>query len=557
MDPEIISSPQAFPAAVVGGKPSETRISLICRALVVIAFLFVILRALPIMVLPLGNDQGAYLMIGRGLLQGKHLYRDLADTKPPGIFIVYAGIAKLFGRVMWSAAAADALLLLIISYLLFRFTEPYLGRMGAAVAIMVHASIRGEVRYYWIAQPETFQIACVLAGYLLVLPHRRWPRASCLLAGLFLGFGCWLKYNAIAFLPLLLFLPFLDESCLAQDPPRFSLRISWRNWAGRAGCLLAGLVAASGIVLAWIILSGAWLAMKEVQFGVVPRYAAMAFERRHHYFLTATQLTYYSLGEWTLGVTLVALIVGWWRRDWKRLLPIFLAALSSYAAVAMQLRFHDYYFQICYPFFAPLWGYLAVSAYEGARGLARDLRRRGWRLAAVLVWIVFAQAIFWPVPDEFARLTMRYEELREWQTNHANFYAHYPRQLPFEYLNTELQVVDFLKKNAGPNDGLYIWGTRGVIYYLSGFTPPTRFHANLGLMSPWCPYSWRAELMRDLRKTQPRFIIVARHDPLPIITYVNADSETFLKRFPELSNFIAQNYRSVADFEHLVVYRHQ
>ena len=557
VNPEIISPTQPIPAAVAVGKPGEARTSLVSRALLAMAALFVIVQALPILTFPLGNDQGAYLMIGQGLLQGRHLYRDLMDTKPPGIFIVYAGIAKLFGRVMWSAAAADILLLLIISYVLFRFSERYLGCAGAAVAVIVHASMHGEMGYFWIAQPETFQVACVLAGYLLMMRRKRWSRASWFAAGLLLGYGCWLKQNAIVFLPFLLFLPFLDTSSLDRDPPRVSLTISWRDWLVMAGFLLAGLAAAFGIVLAWIVFSGAWPAMREMQFEVVPRYAAMAVQRRPHYLLSALVRTYYSLGVWNLWALLAALVVGRLRRDLRRLAPLFLAAVTSYAAVAIQLRFHDYYFQTCYPFFAAIWAYLVVSIYEGSRGLARNFGQRGWRLAAGLIWIIFAQVIFWPLPDEFNKLTMRYEALREWRRDREAFYAGYPNQLPFEYLGDELKVIGFLEKNATPNDGLYIWGTRGVIYYLTGHIPPTRFHANLGIMSPWCPYSWREELVRDLRKTQPRFIVVARHDALPMITYVNMDSETFLKSFPELDTFIASNYKAAADFENFVVYRRQ
>jgi len=522
-----------------------------------LAALFVVVRAFPILTCPLGNDQGAYLMIGQGLLQGKHLYRDLLDTKPPGIFIVYAGIAKVLGRVMWSAAAADILLLLLISFLLFRFSERYLGRAGAAVAVMVHASMHGEMKYFYIAQPETFQLACVLAGYLLMTRRAKWAEAACFGAGFLLGFGCWLKYNAIAFLPLLLFLPFLDTSGLDREPPRLSLTISWRSWLAKAAFVLAGLATVVVIVLAWIFLQGAWPAMKEAQFGVVPRYAAMALQRRPHYVLSAFARTNYSLGVWNLWALAAALLVGRLRRDLKRFAPIFLAALSSYAAVAMQLRFHDYYFQTCYPFFAVIWAYLVVSIYEGCRALAGNFRQRGWRLAAGLLWIVFALIVYWPLPDEFNKLTMRYEELREWRTDQATFYAGYPEQLPFEYLAAELQVVDFVEKNARPYDGLYIWGTRGVIYYLSGHIPPTRFHANLGLISPWCPDSYRADLVRDLRNTQPRFIVVARHDALPIITYENLDSETYLKKFPALSTLLTQDYRSVADFDHFVVYLRQ
>lgn len=69
----------------------------------------------------------------------------------------------------------------------FRITEPYLGRAGAAVAIMVHASMHGEMRYFWIAQPETFQVARVLVSYLLMtrIAHERSPRLRGHLYGVF------------------------------------------------------------------------------------------------------------------------------------------------------------------------------------------------------------------------------------------------------------------------------------------------------------------------------------------------------------------------------------
>jgi hypothetical protein len=555
MNLETISLTEPAPAGKAAPAPGEAGRLLFRRALLVIAILFVVVRALPILSYPLGRDQGTYLTIGEGLLEGKQMYRDLWDNKPPGIFIVYAAIAKLFGRVMWSAAAVDILLLLVISYFLFRFTEPYLGRAGAAIAVMVHASMHGEMRYFWIAQPETFQVACVLAGYLLMTRHTRQWKVSSFAAGLVLGYACWLKYNAVAFLPLVAFLPYLDTSGLDRERRQVSLTVPWRTWVMKVAPLLAGLAAAMGVVLAWIVIRGAWPAMKEMQFEVLPRYAAMGIERNPHYLLSAFIRTNRNLGAWNLWATLVGLLVAWLRRDLKRFAPLFLAAVTAYAAVAMQVRFHDYYFQTCYPFLAALWAYLVVSIYEGSRALAGNFRQWGWRLASGLVWIAFANVIFWPLPEEFDKLTMRYEELREWRADREAFYSGYPRQLPFEHLGGELGVIDFLGKNARPNDGVYVWAAQCAIYYLSGHQPATRFVSNLGIVSLWAQPSWRQELVRDLRNAQPRFIIVARGDALPIITYVNLDSETFLKRFPELDTFIAQNYRPVADFDTFVVYQ--
>jgi hypothetical protein len=554
MSPETISPTQPVPSDVAGTAPGQARTSLLSRTLLALAVLFVALRAVPILSFPPGRDQGTYLTIGQGLLEGKQLYRDLWDNKPPGIFIAYAGIAKLFGRVMWSAAVVDILLLLVISYLLFRFTEPYLGRAGAAIAVMVHASMHGEMKYFWIAQPETFQVACVLAGYFLMKRLGSWWKATSFAAGLVFGYACWLKYNAVAFLPFVLFLPFLDTSGLDREPPRVSLSIPWRNWLARAALLLAGLAAAIGIVLAWIAFKGAWPAMKEVQFEVLPRYAAMGIQRNPHYLVSVLARTNYYLGVWNLWATLAGLLVGWVRRDLRRFAPVFLAALTAYAAVVMQVRFHDYYFQTCYPFFAAIWAYLVVSFYEGTCVLARNFRQRGWRLAAGLVWIVFANALFWPLPDEFNKLTMRYEELREWRADHETFYADYPRQLPFELLRGQFDVIHYLENNARPSDGVYLWGSNCLIYYLSGHQAPTRFVSNLGIVSLWAQPSWREELMRDLRNAQPRFIIVTRGDALPTITYVNSDSERYLKVYPGLRALITQNYKSVADFGSFVIY---
>ena len=557
MNLETISPPKPVQSGETAPAPRGTTNSLFNRALLATAILFVLVRAFPILSFPLGRDQGTYLTIGQGLLEGKQLYRDLWDNKPPGIFIVYAGIAKLFGRVMWSAAAVDILLLLLISYFLFRFTEPYLGRAGAAIAVMIHASWHGEMRYFWIAQPETFQVACVLAGYLLMKRRGQWWKATSFAAGLVFGYACWLKYNAVAFLPFLLFLPFLDTRGLDREPPRVSLSIPWRNWLARAAFLLGGLVAAIGIVVAWIAFKGAWPAMKEVQFEVLPRYAAMAIQRNPHYLRSVFVRTSYYLGVWNLWATLAGLLVGWMRRDLRRFAPVFLAASLAYIATVMQVRFHDYYFQTCYPFFAAIWAYLAVSIYEGTCVLARNFRHRGWGLAAGLIWIVFANAIFWPLPDEFNKLAMRYEELREWRADHERFYSDYPRQLPFELLRGQFDVIHYLEKNARPSDGVYLWGSNCLIYYLSGHQAPTRFVSNLGIVSLWAQPSWREELVRDLRNAQPRFIIVTRRDALPTITYVNLDSEKYLEIFPGLDTFITQNYRSVADLESFVVYRRE
>ena len=45
----------------------------------------------------LDHDESTYAIIGNEILKGKALYSDVTDTKPAGIFLLYAGLQFLFG----------------------------------------------------------------------------------------------------------------------------------------------------------------------------------------------------------------------------------------------------------------------------------------------------------------------------------------------------------------------------------------------------------------------------------------------------------------------------
>ena len=137
--------------------------------------LFAVIRALPIFTYPLSRDQGTYLTMGKSLLHGSVLYRDLWDNKPPGTFYLYGLIGKLFGTRMWFAAAVDLLLLLLVSWCIFRFTERYLGPAAAAVAVTVHAVWHVETAYIFTPQPEFVQLPLVFLAYFLVAGFGSWP----------------------------------------------------------------------------------------------------------------------------------------------------------------------------------------------------------------------------------------------------------------------------------------------------------------------------------------------------------------------------------------------
>ncbi len=527
------------------------------RFWLIAALLFVVIRALPNLSYPLGRDQSTYCVIAEGLLRGEHLYQDMWDNKPPGIFFVYALIVKLFGPVMWCVGVVDILWLLVMSYFIFRFAERYLSAAPAAFAVAFNANWHCRANYVFAAQPETFLVLFVFASLFLLLGGGRWPKLRQFGAGLFFGAAFLTKYNALPFVPLLLVIPYLDVSRLDAEPRQVGLVIPWRDWLSRVAVFTVGFASLVAVVLAYFWLSGSWPALKEVQFESLPRYAAMALGRTRHYGLWVLRSTQWWLGIWTECALLASLCIAWKRRDLARFAPIFLAVASGYASVAMQVRFHSYYFETCQPFFAIVWGYLGATIFEFFWVLGRTFKARGWKLARVLGWMVFANVVFWPIPDVVDSLRMHYEALRDWRANPDVFYAHYPWPHPLEHLEGQIGIIHYLKENSSPEDRVFVWGTQPLIYFLSQRRPVTRFVSNLGVISPWGLPAWRRELVRDLEKSPPRFVAVVRKDSIPIISYTYQDSEQYLRDYPGLANFIAHGYQRVETFTDIVVYRRE
>jgi hypothetical protein len=522
-----------------------------------LSLLFVFLRTIPSICYPIARDQSTFCYIGQRLLEGKHLYLDLWDNKPPGIFFVYALIVKVFGSAMWSVGVVDILWLLLISYFIFRFTERFLGTPAAVIAVVFHTTWRVWMGYWDAAQPENFLVLLVLAAYFLssYQGRRRWLCDAA--SGLLFGAAFWLKYNAVAFVPLLLLLPYLDFAPLraASRLPRFT--ISRREWIARVGVWAAVFaVSVAGVLLyfAWV---GAWPAMKEVQFEVLPRYNAMAVARAHSYWSHIYFSARFLLGPSTLIAALVSIIVARRTKTLDQTLPVFLATAMGTLCLAMQTRLPSYAFETCYPFFAMLWGYLGVKVFQGFRFVARWCSGRGWRIAAIMVWLVFANVIYLPLPNEVVQLKLYVNDLREWHENRDSFYANYPWARPISHYAGQMRVIQYLGEHSTPAEGVFIWGSEPLIYFLSKRNPPTRFVSNLGLMSLWTPPTWRQELLRDLDASPPRYIIVERADQVPMISFHFLDSEEYLQqRFPSLLRFVTDHYQKVADFQAFAIYRH-
>ena len=536
---------------------SPLSISARSRVWLAAALAYVAFRAIPNLCYPMGRDQATYCVIGQGLLEGKQLYRDLWDNKPPGIFYIFAVIVKAFGTVMWSVGLVDILWLLIISYFVFRFTERYLGTGAAVVATVVNVTWHVWAGYWEAAQTETFLMLFVFISFFLVAKGGPRSRLQLVAAGLLLGAAFWLKYNAIVFLPLILILPFLDTSGLDEKPRRVDFTISWRAWLPKVAVFAAGFGVTVAVVLGQFLLANSWEALKQVQFEVLPRYSAMALERTPYYPIWGIVQTEYVLGLWTEMATLVALLVALRERELKKFGPVLLSAGIGYLCTASQVRFHAYAFETAYPFFAMVWGYLAVQILQVFQTAARKFAARKWKLARVLLWVLFVNLVAWPVRVEVISVVLRYRMLAEWAREGESFYSSYPWPNPISHFPDQMRVIDYLREHSTAQDQVFVWGSEPLIYFLTQRPYPSRFISNLALVSPWSPPEWRRELVRDLENSLPRYLVVARDDEVPYIAYNDLDSEKYLEVYPDLDIFITDHYEAAVDLEYFVIYRRE
>ncbi len=538
----------------LGALTDESVFSHNSRIWMAAALVAVLFLALPNLRYPIGRDQATYCVIAQSLLQGKQLYRDLWDNKPPGIFYIYIPIVKIFGRAMWSVGVVDIACVLAVSLCTFLFCRRYLGPQAAAVAAVFYAYLHDRPGYINAAQPEVFLMILVFASFFLLAPKERGARWRSFAAGFSLALACWIKYNAVVFLPLVALVPYLKTSMRDADPLRLDLNVPWKVWGARAAVFLGGFGAAVLGVLSYFHFTGAWPAMKQVQFEVLPRYGAMVIDRTPHYFLWALGQTNSNLGTWTeMGVP-VALLIAWIRRAINRTLPLFLAALAGYLSTAAQARFNAYSFETCLPFLAMIWAYVVVKMLEGFQMLSTSFKLRGWTAARLGVWIIFFNLLYFPLPAPAMKQIEHYEGLAKWWRNPEKSYERYWWALDLEHFRGEFQIIHYLRQHAAAQDRVFVWGTAPLIYFLSGRECPTRFVSNLGLISAWAPAAWRTELVSGLRKARPRYLVVERRDAIPAVSCTTLDSQEFLVDYPALAGLIRAKYAPVKSFKNFVVY---
>ncbi len=147
-------------------------------------------------------DAWLFAYYGREMLDGRTLYADLWDNKPPGIFWVNALGLGLSGRSLAGVWVLCALATCGAAALVFAATKRLYGWSAAGIATVL-AALYLNVWLYHVGcnRPSTFfvptELAC-FALYCLVLTGAKRPRTVLFAAGVCGGLGVCFKQTAIA-----------------------------------------------------------------------------------------------------------------------------------------------------------------------------------------------------------------------------------------------------------------------------------------------------------------------------------------------------------------------
>lgn len=430
------------------------------------------------------GDEGIYQVIGRGLREGKNLYQDIWDNKPPLLYFIYAifnadqfvirlvslgfGVAsvisfyllskKLFGRVKQS--------LLATSFFALFFALPTIeGNIANAENFMLFFSITAGVLLLRALQEKTKQKTALLV-----------------LSGALLGVEFLFKivgiFDTTAFLLFILFTTGVSVRQLFTSSAKslVLLRV--------VVPILAGFLFPIGIIFVYFFMQGT------AQF-----FVDAVFKQNVGYVGLRNDLL---IPNGLLFLKFFLLLVGLGLLYWQRAaitkpkLFILLWLIFSLFSAFFSGRPYTHYQLVILPAISLLFGYIFIK------------QPNRHKVALSLLWIsticvVYLSFRHW----DSVRTAAYYQNFVDFVSNRKDVFAYqsfFDKHTPRDY-----EIALFIRNNTKHGDSVYLWGNSAQIYVLSNTFPPGRYTVayHIGVSKAAVD-----ETTMAIEKTKPKYIII-------------------------------------------------
>ncbi|GEM_PF-396574 len=419
----------------------------------------------------LNHDESTYLEIAREMLEGKVLYVDLIDIKPPGIFLIYALFQWLFGHSIVIMRLLPALLIAVSSFIVFKTSLRFTSNDRVAVASgTIYILFLSTWSGFGISPDiEIFFNLFTISALYVFVNRDHWLNYA--VAGLLMGTGFIIKY--VVLFDLIAFLLFFTWRFFRNQPRKPPGSLLLKLSTAVTGFMLPFLC-----VNLYYYVTGYFQEFAEITYGAVARYPrefvpgqmALFVLGFMGYFLPVFFFYFYSLFNRSLhqhiGKDLYLLSLLW-------------VVLVSIGILVPGNTFNHYWIQVMLPV-----SLLAGTFFHPDHQLPRLLERltrgtTGWIIFTVFCLVIISFSI----------------------RDHAG------------KKDTPRQIAAYLHLRLQPEDVLYVANHFHVLYYLLEKDCPTPYvHPSL-LTSPNHRQALNLDLNKEFQRIsdqKPVYVLIQR-----------------------------------------------
>lgn len=434
----------------------------------------------------LESDECNYLYIAARLLAGDRLYVDVWDHQPPGVFVMFAALARMFGDGpatlrLTATVASVACLAAIYDAVRCGFSRRA-AMVAAAVYVVgsVHPIFAGEG-----GNREIYMNALNAIAMWLLVRRPAINARSALLAGACFALASWFK-------PVVAFQWFAVAMVLvAWPPPARDGRRPLGRWS-LLGCMTLGPAVLWAATFGYFLAVGRFDAFFDAVFRFNVGYSGAGEGSLSH----VVEFFGQKIGKrWLLGPAWpvwvcagAGVVWAFFARGEDRVAWRLWAAyaVGSVLAVALPGRFWPHYYLLVWPAAVVLASAVAVRVAERVT-LSKGLWPAvivGAALVVVPAMRLYADYLS-VAPTDISAL--RYGERMEWDRDQGERFA----------------------KVVRPDECIYVWGSDVGVYYYGGVRCASRYTMTTPLQKGQNDYERRSETMiADLERNRPAFVLL-------------------------------------------------
>lgn len=444
--------------------------------LITVLFVFFLLR-LPSLFEPLWyGDEGIYQVLGLSMNDGRLLYKETWDNKPPMLYVFYALTGSdqftiRFVSLLFGIGAVIAFFML--SQKLFQNPKAQIVSTILFTILFGIPMLEGNI-----ANAENFMLFPILvAAYLINRHYESLHPKILVVCGFLLSFAFLFKivgiFDFAAFFVFLLFITFKEKRFLISEVTKL-------------GAFIGAFVIPIFITMLYFIFNNAFSDFYNAVFQQNINYVGYG-----NTFIIAQGLLLLKL--FLLGVTLLILFL---KRNYFSHAFLFIVIWVSFSLfnAFFSGRPYTHYLLVLVPSFC-----LFVAAVFF--GLQKNHSRKHFVLGLLLLFFLLQllDTNFWI----YKKNRLYYQNFISYITGQKHIDAYrsfFDGNTPYDY-----QISQYLKLHLKDTDNLFVWGNNAQMYTMTQKLPPGRFTVRYHMTNN---QNTLKETYNDLNRNIPNFILV-------------------------------------------------